>query len=168
VIGSLLGALGARGRTFLESLPERHNSASSGHGYQPMTRHTIHGEAGPYLTRYTLAVGRGEGPWALHVHRFHRGDADSAFHGHPWRWALSLMLAGGYVEYRPAHGRVSERGVFPGQINLLTGETLHRVDLLGAEAWTLFLTGPKGGSWAFVDPGAFVPWRDYLKARGLL
>jgi hypothetical protein len=133
-----------------------------------MTRRTIYGEAGPYLTRYTLLVGRGEGPWALHVHHFHRGDNDAAVHGHPWRWALSLMLSGGYREWRPAHGALRPRDVRPGAVNLLTSETLHRVDLLDGEAFTLFLTGPKGGSWAFVEPSAFIPWRDYLKARGLL
>lgn len=104
----------------------------------------------------------------LYVHRFHRSDEDRELHNHPWQWALSLVLAGGYVEERRIEGgAIRTRVVGPGSLNYITADTFHRVDLIDEDAWTLFLVGPRVGSWGFWDrvSGAFIPWREFLERK---
>ena len=108
-------------------------------------------------------------PFSIYLHRFHRPDLDDAPHSHPWNWAVSLVLAGGYVESRRVEGGSSWRALHPGQINVLRDDTFHVVkELLGQETWTLFVVGPKTASWGFMVNGrGFVPWRDRLRERGI-
>lgn len=141
----------------------------------------------PYLTRYFLTrqsyktegMGQSENAprFGLYLHHFHRGDDGAELHNHPWRWAVSLVLRGGYSEERRAfkampvpggsvwRAVVVRRTVRPGAINFLTARDFHRVDLLDAEgAWTLFLVGPISQSWGFWDrvSGVFTPWKRFL------
>lgn len=148
----------------------------------------------PYLSRWYL-LGRphmadGSSPfvdgnpkvdiiWAkglgLYLHRFHRSDDDTALHNHPWRWAASLILAGGYREERRKVEQTEDRvgrppgeieafDYKPGDVNVLTSETFHRVDLYEGDAWSLFLTGPKFAGWGFWEreTGIFTPWREFI------
>jgi hypothetical protein len=105
--------------------------------------------------------------WGLYLHRFHRSDADGELHNHPWRWALSLVLVGGYSEERRNGARVIRRRVAPGSLNFIRANDFHRVDLLEHDAWTLFLVGPKSQSWGFWSrtDGAFTPWREFIDGR---
>ena len=102
--------------------------------------------------------------WGLYLHRFHRGDDSPELHNHPWRWAVSLILAGGYVEERRKGEGVVRHTYRPGALNLLLASTFHRVELLERDAWSLFLVGPKVGHWGFWDrhSGRFEPWREYI------
>jgi hypothetical protein len=133
----------------------------------------------PYLSRYYL-LGRGgedggndhaewftwEGaPVGVFLHCFHRSDDDAALHNHPWAWAVSLILSGGYLEERRVAGaRVARRVVRPGQVNVIRHDTFHRVDLLGTEAWSLFVAGPRVADWGFWDrqTGRYVPHGAYF------
>lgn len=109
-------------------------------------------------------------PVALYLHRFHQSDDGGQLHNHPWRWALSLVLAGGYSEERRGFGgRVDRRTVSPFSLNWIGRADFHRVDLLEEDAWTLFLVGPKVSSWSFWErvTGETIPWRDYItRIRG--
>jgi hypothetical protein len=120
-----------------------------------MRRIDIDGE--PYLERYFVA---GYNPTAPHggttepasvfLHHFLSSDRNGATHSHPWEWACSLMLAGGYREERcDAAGRLTVRDVRPGDVNLLDAQVQHRVELFEADAWTLFLVGRVVQDWAF-------------------
>lgn len=114
-----------------------------------------------YLTRYELFR---VGAVKVRLHQFHRGDEDDALHSHPWRWALSLMLVGGYIEERMTR----KHRVRPGAVNFIRDSDFHRVDLVDGEAWSLFVTGPKTGTWYFWDkklPGLW-QWRTYLSLSG--
>jgi len=143
----------------------------------------------PYLSRYYL-VGRpymadGSAPIdrfgnphpdaifprgiGLYLHRFHRSDDDTALHNHPWRWARSLILAGGYIEERRIDGRVVRHVVRPGSWRRIDQDDFHRVDLLEHDCWSLFIAGPKAASWSFWDrdTGETVPWREFIaRVRG--
>ena len=106
--------------------------------------------------------------WGIYLHKFHRGDDERELHNHPWRWAVSLILSGGYIEER-RHGRdyeyvVRVRRFRPGMINIIRSSDFHRVDLVGKEAWSLFLVGPKFSSWGFWcrNTGRFWPWRQFI------
>lgn len=107
-------------------------------------------------------------PGGIYLHRFHRSDVDW-MHNHPWEWAFSLVLEHGYVEHRL--GKES-RLLKPGDVNLITHDDFHLVNLLRdsegkeREATTLFVVGPKTKHWGFWDAqrGVVVPWREYIAA----
>lgn len=141
----------------------------------------------PYLSRYYLTqrprMPDGSAPFdphgdpksgvfwpdgvGLYLHRFHRSDDDGALHNHPWRWSLSLILVGGYSEERRRGTRVERRFVGPGSLNFIRATDFHRVDLVERDAWSLFLAGPKVGSWGFWDraSGITTPWRDFIATK---
>lgn len=128
---------------------------------------TFETEGDSYLSRYLLFQ---VGDIAVQLHKFHRGDQDVELHNHPWKWAVSLILAGGYREERKI-GESNGANVWtktfrPGSINLLRGDAFHRVDMLDAQigCWTLFVSGPKTQSWSFWNrkTGELTPWRNFL------
>lgn len=115
----------------------------------------INGHQGePYLERYHLL--RLPGGGGVYLHRFVASDPDRGLHDHPWPWALSWVLAGGYRELllAPAGAgeRVVERPVRPGRFNRIGGGDFHRVILPeGGEAWTLFMHAGKCKDWGFLQ-----------------
>lgn len=131
----------------------------------------------PYLSRFYLLgnrfdasgarVGRSRLPFSLYLHKFHRSDDDGALHSHPWRWSFALILRGGYSEERRVGDRVERRFLPPGAVNFIRGSDYHRIDLLERDAWTLFLAGPKVGTWYFWDrdTGRRAHWRAFCDAR---
>lgn len=122
-----------------------------------------------YLTRYTLA-NFGKRSFRVYVNHFHRSDEDHELHNHPWQWAASLILSGGYCEERRTDHGVDPIVFSPGMVNLIGPNTFHRVDLLTGDAWTLFIAGPVVQSWGFWDRAseAFTPWREFIAAKGLV
>lgn len=141
----------------------------------------IGGEGDVYLERYYIA---GEYPaqywpdpveprlpwlpFTLYLHRFNRPDLDRELHNHPWAWAVSLILRGGYIEERNVGERATTvRRLRPGMLNVIKQNTFHRVlELCGPEVWTLFFSGPKVDTWGFKDfaTGSFeyMPWREHF------
>jgi len=107
----------------------------------------------PYLTRYFCAgwnpTNREPGP-ALFLHHFVGSDPNDAVHSHPWTWGASLILVGGYTEHRcTPDGRHSTHTYTAGTVNVLQPRDRHRIELLGADCWTLFLAGPYAQAWGF-------------------
>lgn len=166
-VAGLLGVLAhdeattvAKLKTIVEKLPNRTITGSNGD---------------PYLSRWYLWPEgprdvNDEGsdlPFAVFLHKFHRGDADRDQHNHPWDLSVAIVLAGGYREERGGETRV----VLPGTINVIRGNDFHRVDLLDPVegSWSLFVAGRKTGGWGFrdKDTGVFIPQKDYLAAKGL-
>jgi hypothetical protein len=134
----------------------------------------------PYLTRYFLyprsARTGGMEPipgkttsWGLYLQHFHRSDDDAALHNHRWKWALSLILKGGYSEERRVGDEVVRRTIKAGHFNLLKADTFHRVDLLDPVegAWSLIFVGPIVQSWGFWDRGTkvFTGWREFIAKK---
>ena len=116
----------------------------------------IEGDRGePYLERYYLF---GAFDWHLYLHRFVDSDPDRGLHDHPWRHAVSFILAGGYDEVRGLAGdpgRTVTRFFGPGRFNRLRGNDYHRIVLRArVPAWTLFLHGPRVKGWGFVRLGS--------------
>jgi hypothetical protein len=108
----------------------------------------------PYLNRYYVVGGkpgaaRGRSP-AIFLHHFVASDAPTVVHSHPWGFSCSLIMAGGYREERcAADGTRLRRDFRPGDVNVLAPTDRHRVDLLAADCWTLFLAGPIVHRWRF-------------------
>lgn len=128
-----------------------------------------------YLSRYRI-YGWMPGdeksyPFSIYLHRFHTPDYDPAPHNHPWLWARSLILSGGYLERRLDPRSSVERlvEVRPWTVNRITPDTFHVVETLrGKETWTLFITGKKTSTWGFwIEGRGYTAWRDRLRERGL-
>ena len=97
------------------------------------------------------------------LHHYLRSDPDRGLHDHPWSWAVSLPLAGGYVEHRKTGipmGRVTYAALRrrPGRFYRLTGYDFHAVRLApGQTSWSLFFTGANDVKpWGFLRPLAGV------------
>lgn len=109
---------------------------------------------------------------AIRVHHILRSDRGRYNHSHPWPY-LTIILRGGYWEImgdgKGGTREVKWRG--PGSILFRRAGTFHRLILRGTamedgtyiskEAWTLFITGPKAGTWGFDVKGKFVPHWEY-------
>lgn len=116
----------------------------------------------PYLSRWTLLRTR---HLRVFLHRFHRGDDELELHNHPWRWAASLILAGGYLEERRgAGGAVRVKRVRVGTVNLLRANTFHRVELCSPVSWSLFIAGARVQDWGFWnrDTKVYLPWKMFI------
>ncbi len=132
----------------------------------------ICGEGGPYLSRYTIRDFEDGGH--LYLHFFHRSDEDGELHSHPWA-GTSHILTGGYVETRrflcaDGDSKLTQKAYFPGDVNHLTPDTFHRVDLFGDNGcWTLFRTYGKEQDWGFWSPATnvFTHWRTFIIQKGL-
>jgi hypothetical protein len=99
----------------------------------------------PYLHRYFLQRGR------CYLHRFVDDDPGPEEHDHPWGFSASLVLVGGYFEYRNG----VKRELKPGQLNIIHGSDFHRVELhrdeygRKREAWSLFFHTDREKVWGF-------------------
>lgn len=107
----------------------------------------------PYLRRYFLAgwnpISKRPGS-SVFLHHFVASDQDDIVHSHPWGWSQSLILVGGYREYRcDEDGHPSLNVYKPGDVNTLHANDRHRIELLDADCWTLFLAGHVTQSWNF-------------------
>lgn len=183
VIDRALGRLGQR-------LPQRTISSCDGDPY--LTRHYVAGRVGQSLpegTRERL----GWLPWGMsfawldrhgelrevrlpktvYLHLFHRPDREPEHHSHPWRWAWSMVLAGGYIEETVVDdaagpdATVCMRVRGRGSVGVLTEATFHRVAaLLERRCWTLFVVGERVDTWHFRRAdGTLVEWEAFIEAR---
>jgi len=111
----------------------------------------ISSDGSPYLERYYLCTIFG---LRFFIHRFVASDPDRGLHDHPWKWALSLILSGGYTELKIRKGFASYLCSFkrkPGRFNYISGNTFHRVLLnQKQEAWSLFAHGERIKDWGFL------------------
>ncbi len=107
-----------------------------------------------YLTRRFLTLYNGRlGHWlrrrcpSAFLHCLHMSDSDRGLHSHPWPWAVSVILRGGYIEIREDGWRYFR----PGDVNVIRGGTFHRIELVDENepTWTLFVVGPRHGGWGF-------------------
>ena len=120
-----------------------------------------------YLTRYYLF--RKTRNWlpSFYLHCFEDSDEDEELHNHPWKISMSIILFGCYIEERLKNGKIVERIMFPGRINIVRDKDFHRVDLLDQKVWTLFISGPKTQDWGFKDryTGKYTDWREHEKQK---
>jgi hypothetical protein len=114
----------------------------------------------------------------LYLHQFLRDDDDRALHDHP-SWAVSYMLAGGYIEHTIAAGGIHSREwLRAGSIRFLPTRHTHRIELLRhvvingdpfvrktdptKHCWSLFLFGPTVRDWGFHCPErGWVHWKEF-------
>ena len=116
----------------------------------------------PYAERFFICGRDGEQKaWGflaklrpVFIHHF-LGVDDDRYHNHPYEWAVSFILAFGYVELRieRSPGGLGSRATSKvyrfGKVNVIRANTYHKI--IAADAWTLFIAGPKTQSWGFLD-----------------
>jgi hypothetical protein len=106
-------------------------------------RYINHGD-GPYMERYYVGTAFG---LRFYLHRFVASDADG-IHSHPFRYSLSLILAGWYYEDRWLVRKVKRF------FNFIGPSDFHRVVLPdnGKDVWTLFMHTARVQPWGFLRP----------------
>ncbi len=117
----------------------------------------IGGADNPYLLRWWLIP---RNRWFnVYLHNMLRDDDPRALHDHPW-WNVSIVLKGGYLEWRQ-DANVRWRG--PGSVVFRRATTAHRLTLgsSGAPSWSLFITGPKVREWGFHCPKGWRHWKEF-------
>lgn len=137
-----------------------------------------HADDSPYLTRYVLAgvdaldTHDPDAPFSVFVHQIHAADGDRHPHNHPWRWAASLILSGGYTEARNGQGdgrdlkckcHAHSRAYTVGDLSILRPDDYHRIVEVEPDTVTLFLCGRETHDWGFLVDGVHVPHAEYFK-----
>ena len=126
----------------------------------------------PYLERFyfiprwvTLGLVR------VVIHKFWKGDTDSAWHDHPWAWG-SYVLEGGYWEHTPdpKTGKDRRKWRGPGDFAMRKATALHYIEMdpKHKEIWTLFIMfTPAYREWGFqsFDWKTWTPWEKYLDSK---
>ena len=119
----------------------------------------------PYLERYhVLRLPFG---YQVYLHRFVASDPGRGLHNHPWKHAVSLLLSGSYLETRmlgaESDNILQTRCLRPGSLNLISGDTFHRVNLpQNQECWSLFLHAPKASSWGFIEHKGYTDHNEVI------
>ncbi len=92
---------------------------------------------------------------SIFLHWFVTKDQDDWVHDHPWRFCVSFILAGKYLEERvryfdPIDGPVLKRK-WVRFFNWLLPSTFHRVAQAAPETWTLFIHFGRIKEWGFFE-----------------
>ncbi len=139
-------------------------------------------DGAPYLDRFALhgwlpGSDRQEFAANVYLHHFFSPDRARHLHNHPWPWAESRILTGGYLERRKVISKYDpEQQRFirsAGDVVRLYDHTYHSIDELDGDVWTLFVTAgdadpcPRKG-WGFYVPemGGHVPHSTYEQLVG--
>lgn len=103
----------------------------------------------------------------VYLHHYLQPDPDRGVHDHPWGWARSVVLAGGYQEERLKQFVRVDRGDdyregyetkyaqrWPLNTYAMTGNDFHRiVGFLShwGSSWSLFMHGPYVKNWGYMQ-----------------
>lgn len=109
-----------------------------------------------YLERFDVFVSKG---CTVRLHHWHASDDDRAPHDHPWP-STTTVLRGELREFTPEG--VAE--LSPGTVVTRSAAQPHRIELVSADAWTLFVVGAPCRRWGFHTEGGWVHWRDWPHA----
>lgn len=101
---------------------------------------------------------------SVRIHQILRSDQARASHNHPWRWFISIILRGGYIEYIYDNSGFCRRVKVRKKLSVAfyTHSHWHRLELPpGSEVYTLFIMGPRLQGWGFNDEGLYIPHEEY-------
>lgn len=143
-------------------------------------RYVIGPEDNPYMIRWRLF----ECPlFRIYLHKICRSDDDRHLHDHPFNF-VSIILRGGYDEYRPHVNTiglnvVARRRFLPPTFVVRKATDLHRLDLIGKwihfigedrfekvcrPAWTLVFAGRRLRQWGFQTEQGWVDHKQYAES----
>lgn len=93
----------------------------------------------------------------VYLHEMLGSDEDRALHDHPWPNS-STLLKGSFIEHTVNGSYIREAG----DVVQRQADMLHRLELVGNRALSLFATGPKVREWGFACDHGWVHWRDFV------
>lgn len=100
---------------------------------------------------------------SIRIHHIKRPDLDKTLHDHPWN-ARTIILNGGYREcVLMQDGSTSVRIRKAGYTGIIGYGKYHSIVTVEPYTYTLFITGPKQGSWGFLVNGKKVPYWQFPK-----
>lgn len=136
----------------MRALRRRFGDVRFAHALERLGLRVIWVDQAPYLLRiYLFHRWRHRFP-GLYLHYFFRSDDARELHNHPGRRSRSLILSGGYIEHRlEPSGVIGLRTLRPGMVNRIDANDFHRVTLISAGCWTLFMAGERTQEWGFKD-----------------
>lgn len=103
----------------------------------------------------------------VYVHCVSKSDEERDPHDHPF-WFASWVLRGGYTErvWDQAGNFLGEFTRKPGRLVTHPTTEFHRLRLLGNEAWTLVVTGPRTHEpWGYLTKDGWVDHVTYRKQK---
>ena len=109
----------------------------------------------PYMRRWWV-VPRNE-MQNCYLHEILHSDDDRALHDHPFA-NTSVVIDGSYIEHTP-EGQFTRTA---GDVVTREPEALHRLELIGKRAVTLFFTGPVVRQWGFDCPQGWIPAYEFV------
>lgn len=80
----------------------------------------------------------------IYLHKLMSRDQEpGVFHDHPWRWNLSFILTGWYLEERPEFNKaIFTRRLIPWDLNVIAEDTFHRLLAVSeGGCWTIYIRG---------------------------
>jgi len=106
-------------------------------------------------------------PFTVYLHNFHRGD-DEKLHTHPWQFAITSVLNGGYEEDCLENDEVIIKKGKRFIPRFFVKNYCHRITKIEPDTWTLFIVAGKVQPWGFMDTETkkIIPWKQYLRERG--
>lgn len=110
----------------------------------------------PYLERFHLVD---TDDVQVRYHHWLAGDPDRDLHDHPWD-NVTCVLAGALNEVRADTTIPLDTGTVVAR----RADEPHRIELVTADAWTLFVAGPITRRWGFHTARGWVSWRTYTDA----
>jgi hypothetical protein len=114
-----------------------------------------------YITRLHLI----KTPWfAVCLHWINKPDPEPYLHDHPVSF-LSVILRGGYIEYRLTNGRRYRRVNRWFNFIRATPYDCHTIIEVLPGTLTLALMGPKTREWGFHTHGNWTHWKDYYTTQ---
>ncbi len=127
----------------------------------------------PYLTRHYL-LGKDRERFNIYLHKFHASDSDTdpsdnelLYHNHPFLYSFSIILAGGYVEFKIKDGKQSVKILNPLSFNFINKKIFHRVELISETVWTIFFTGPRLKNWYFLNSKTNKQYHHSFKEKSI-
>lgn len=138
----------------------------------------IGGWENPYIRRWWVIP---KNRWFnIYLHNQVRDDDDRALHDHPW-WNISIILKGGYIEWKPQSQYVKgdhppaimPHVRNPGHIIFRRATDSHTLQLHNdghtgkpTPSWSIFITGPKKRDWGFWckknERNRWVHWQKFV------
>jgi len=117
-------------------------------------------DGSPYLLRW-WAIPRNRF-FNIYLHKLQKSDDNRALHDHPW-WSYSICVYGLMLEHLQDG---STRFIGEGDGVFRSAKMAHRLEHIGLECWTVFITGPRIRDWGFHCPDGWMDWRYFMGNGG--
>lgn len=114
----------------------------------------------PYMKRWWVIP---RNRWFnIYLHEVGQDDEDRALHDHPWP-NMSYVVSGGFVEHTIENGGINKRVKrLPGAVKFRLPSAAHRLELIGKQSVSIFITGPKVREWGFHCPNKWIKWKLFV------